>query len=75
MTALQRQVSGEESVVGREEVRFELIDAGTRVGLLRCWDWSRTWNALAELPVIEPRGGSVILSRGGKSLRDQRVLI
>jgi len=32
-------------------------------------------NALAELPVIEPRGGSVILSRGGKSFRDQRVLI
>jgi hypothetical protein len=32
-------------------------------------------NALAELPVIEPRGGSVILSGGGKSLRDQRVLI
>jgi len=31
-------------------------------------------NALAELPVIEPRGGSVISSRGGKSLRDQRVL-
>jgi hypothetical protein len=32
-------------------------------------------NALAELPVIEPRGGSVILSRGGKSLGDQRVLM
>jgi acetoacetate decarboxylase len=32
-------------------------------------------NALAELPVIEPRGGSVTYSRGGKSLRDQRVLI
>jgi Acetoacetate decarboxylase (ADC) len=32
-------------------------------------------NALAELPVVEPRGGSVIISRGGKSLRDQRVLI
>jgi hypothetical protein len=32
-------------------------------------------NALAELPVIEPRGGSVTFSRGGKSLRDQRVLI
>lgn len=30
-------------MVGREEVRFELIDAGTRVGLLRCWNWSRTW--------------------------------
>jgi hypothetical protein len=32
-------------------------------------------NALAGLPVIEARGGSVVLSRGGKSLRDQRVLI
>jgi hypothetical protein len=32
-------------------------------------------NALAELPVVEPRSGSVIISRGGKSLRDQRVLI
>jgi hypothetical protein len=32
-------------------------------------------NALAGLPVIEARGGSVTLSRGGKSLRDQRVLI
>lgn len=32
-------------------------------------------NALAELPVIEPRGGSVTLSRGGKSFRDQRVLV
>ena len=31
-------------------------------------------NALAELPVIEPRGGSVIFSRGGKTYRDQRVL-
>ncbi len=31
-------------------------------------------NALAELPVIESRGGSVIFSRGGKSLRDQRML-
>jgi Acetoacetate decarboxylase (ADC) len=32
-------------------------------------------NALAELPVIEPRGGSVTHSRGGKTYRDQRVLI
>jgi hypothetical protein len=32
-------------------------------------------NALAELPVIEPRGGSVILSREGKTFRDQRVLM
>jgi Acetoacetate decarboxylase (ADC) len=32
-------------------------------------------NALAELPVIEPRGGSVTYSRGGKTYRDQRVLI
>jgi hypothetical protein len=32
-------------------------------------------NALAELPVIEPRGGSVACSRGGKTYRDQRVLI
>ena len=32
-------------------------------------------NALAALPVIEARGGAVTLSRGGKSLRDQRVLL
>jgi len=32
-------------------------------------------NALAELPVIESRGGSVVFSRGGKTYRDQRVLI
>jgi hypothetical protein len=31
-------------------------------------------NALAELPVIESRGGSVSQSRGGKPYRDQRVL-
>jgi hypothetical protein len=27
------------------------------------------------LPVIEARGGAVTLSRGGKSYRDQRVLV
>jgi hypothetical protein len=32
-------------------------------------------NALAELPIIEPRGGSLTHSRGGKSSRDQRVLV
>ena len=32
-------------------------------------------NALAALPVIEARGGTVTLSRGGKSYRDQRVLL
>jgi len=32
-------------------------------------------NALAALPVIEARGGTVTLSRGGKSYRDQRVLV
>ena len=32
-------------------------------------------NALAALPVIEARGGAVTLSRGGKSYRDQRVLL
>ncbi|CAH1665771.1 acetoacetate decarboxylase family protein [Chelatococcus asaccharovorans] len=31
-------------------------------------------NALAGLPVLEPRGGSVVRSRGGKSYRDQRIL-
>jgi hypothetical protein len=31
-------------------------------------------NALAALPV-EARGGTVTLSRGGKSYRDQRVLV
>ena len=32
-------------------------------------------NALADLPVIEPRGGSLTVSRGGKTYRDQRVLV
>jgi acetoacetate decarboxylase len=32
-------------------------------------------NALAALPVLEARGGAVTLSRGGKSYRDQRVLL
>jgi hypothetical protein len=32
-------------------------------------------NALAELPVIEPRGGSITHTRGGKWGRDQRVLV
>jgi hypothetical protein len=32
-------------------------------------------NALAALPVIENREGSLELSRGGKSARDQRVLL
>jgi hypothetical protein len=32
-------------------------------------------NALADLPIIEPRGASITQSRGGKSYRDQRVLI
>jgi Acetoacetate decarboxylase (ADC) len=32
-------------------------------------------NALAALPVLEPRGGSVTRSRGGKTYRDQRVLV
>ena len=32
-------------------------------------------NALAELPVIEPRGGSLTHSRGGKTFRDQRALM
>ncbi|WP_166912990.1 MULTISPECIES: acetoacetate decarboxylase family protein [unclassified Burkholderia] len=31
-------------------------------------------NALAELPVLEMRGGAVVQARGGKSYRDQRVL-
>jgi hypothetical protein len=32
-------------------------------------------NALAELPIIEPRGGSLTHSRGGKTFRDQRALV
>jgi acetoacetate decarboxylase len=32
-------------------------------------------NALAALPVVETRDGTVTLSRGGKSYRDQRVLL
>ncbi len=32
-------------------------------------------NALADLPIVEPRGGSLTQSRGGKTFRDQRVLI
>ncbi|MGH8782876.1 acetoacetate decarboxylase family protein [Paraburkholderia sp.] len=31
-------------------------------------------NALADLPILETRGGSVVRARGGKSYRDQRVL-
>lgn len=31
-------------------------------------------NALADLPVIEMRGGTVVRSRGGKTYRDQKVL-
>src|SRR5882672_8929011 len=44
-------------------------------------DWSdlptlhHVVNGLAALPVIEARGGTVTLSRGGKSFRDQRVLL
>lgn len=43
-------------------------------------DWSdlptmyHVVNALADLPIVEPRGGSVSHSRGGKSYRDQLVL-
>ena len=32
-------------------------------------------NALADLPVIEMRGGAVTRSRGGKTYRDQRILV
>jgi acetoacetate decarboxylase len=32
-------------------------------------------NALAEVPILEPRGGSLTHSRGGKWGRDQRVLV
>jgi hypothetical protein len=32
-------------------------------------------NALAELPVIEIRGGTLTVSRAGKTYRDQRVLV
>ena len=32
-------------------------------------------NALAELPLIEPRGGRVQYSRGGKPYLDQRTLL
>jgi hypothetical protein len=32
-------------------------------------------NARPALPLIEARGGAVTLSRGGKSYRDQRVLV
>ena len=44
-------------------------------------DWSdlptmqHVVNALAALPVVEARGGSVTRSHGGKSYRDQRVLV
>lgn len=31
-------------------------------------------NALADLPVLEPRGASLVRSRGGKTYRDQRIL-
>jgi len=29
---------------------------------------------LVDLPLLEARGGSVTISRGGKSYRDQRIL-
>jgi len=32
-------------------------------------------NALGDLPMLEPRGGSVIKSHGGKPYLDQRILI
>jgi acetoacetate decarboxylase len=47
----------------------------------RCAAWAdlptmyHVVNALAELPVIEPRGGRVQHSRGGKPYLDQRVLV
>jgi Acetoacetate decarboxylase (ADC) len=55
----------------------------TGVGTVRFYkaDWSdlptlhHVVNALAALPVVEARGGTVTLSRGGKSYRDQRVLV
>ena len=55
----------------------------TGVGTVRFYkaDWSdlptlhHVANALAALPVVEARGGTVTLSRGGKSYRDQRVLV
>lgn len=54
----------------------------TGVGVVRFHkaDWSdlptmfNVVNALAALPVVEARGGSVTFSRGGKTYRDQRVL-
>lgn len=55
----------------------------TGVGMVRFHkaEWSdlptlhHVVNALAALPVIEARGGTVTHSRGGKSYRDQRVLV
>ncbi len=37
--------------------------------------WGEADNALAELPVIEARGGTMTVSRGNKWSRDQRVLL
>lgn len=36
---------------------------------------SHVVNALAALPCLEARGGAVTMSRGGKTYRDQRVLV
>lgn len=59
--------------VGRHQI-------GTGTARFHQADWSdlptmqHVVNALADLPILESRGGSVTYSRGGKSYRDQRVL-
>ena len=63
------------------DYQIEQRQAGTGTVRFHHADWSdlptmyHVVNALAALPVIEARGGTVTRSHGGKSYRDQRVLL
>ncbi len=65
---------------GDPDRTIERRQAGVGVARFHRATWSdlptmhHVVNALAELPVIEPRSGSLTLSRGGKTFLDQRVL-
>jgi len=59
---------------------IESRQVGIGTVLFRRANWSdlptmhHVVNALADLPIIEPRGATVMHSRGGKPYRDQRIL-
>ncbi|WP_170182127.1 acetoacetate decarboxylase family protein [Phreatobacter stygius] len=69
------------SPIADPELRVERRQAGAGSVRFHQASWAdlptmhHVVNALAALPVIEPRGGSVTLARGGKAFRDQRVLV